>query len=109
MTDHATLNIHRDSAFVDRIRKYGILVNDRLVAMIGRSESVSVLVPAGEIIITAKIDWCGAVPLKLSVEPNQIIDIKVSNRLGALGALYAITFGARKYLKLEVISGPPSE
>jgi hypothetical protein len=98
------LKVIRRTQYVDLIRSYRIRVNGRDVATIGRNAVVEVDVPGGPLTIEGCIDWCGSAPLVVEGRPGETIEVEVSNPWSAWLALWAVTFGRRRYLVLERVS-----
>lgn len=102
--NHGTVRIVRRKRFVDALRSYAIAINQRNVGAVANGGVLTIELPAGEVCIEATIDWCRSDPIRISVEPNRVTRIEVSNNWGALLSIIAITLGYRSYLCLRTIS-----
>jgi len=95
------VRIVRRGGFADALRSYRIFVNGQDVGAIGRDSVLDFKVPPGPATIEARIDWGRSRPLTIEASPGRRTEIEVSNRWGALLALWAVTFGAGSYLSLR--------
>lgn len=99
----ATLIFTRKGQWADMTRAYRLFVNDVEVGEIKRKSTVPVEVQAGWLKIEARIDWCGATPLTLTLKAGETAQIEVSNTYGAIKAASAISTHADTYLTLKQI------
>jgi hypothetical protein len=99
------LKITRHGGFADRLRSYKIFVNDEHVGNVARNSVLDLDVPSGAVKVQARIDWGRSRPLVVNAAPNQTIEVEVSNNWSPLLALWAATFGAGSYLRLEELRG----
>lgn len=95
------LRVFRRAGSTDHLRKYKILVNGAEIGTIARNSVADFQVPSGRLTVAARIDWGRSQPLMIEVKPGKRIEIEVSNTRGPLLAIWAITFGAGKYLTLK--------
>jgi hypothetical protein len=102
------LRVFRHSGYVDKLRKYKILVNGSEVGAIARNSVVDFTVPSGAVKITARIDWCRSQPLLVEVRPGKRVEIEVFNRRGAFLAGLSTIFARGSYLTLKRIPTPPN-
>jgi len=105
MTDARACKIRfiRTSQYADMLRTYQLRIDGRNVGTIARDDAFEVVVPAGDHLIEARIDWARSRPLAVRAAPGEAVEIEVSNRWGAWLALWAITFGKNSYLELAEI------
>jgi hypothetical protein len=103
MAPDGQIKIVRHGAYADMLRSYKIFVNDKAAGTLARNSDLSVAVPSGQIKIEARVDWGRSAPLVVNVAPGQTVTVEVSNRWGSLLSLWASTFGAQSYLKLEEV------
>ncbi|HEX5213138.1 MAG TPA: hypothetical protein VFW22_15545 [Pseudolabrys sp.] len=103
--DTCTLRFIRGTQFADRLRSYKIFVNGQQVGMLAHNSLFEVQAPSGPLTVQARIDWGKSKPLTVEAAAGRRIDIEVSNNWGALLALWAATFGAGSYLKLQLLRG----
>jgi len=96
----AHVEFRRLGGFVDMLRAYKLLVNGQEVGRIKRKSTLQVAVPVGSISIGARIDWCQAEPLELTLDAGETAVVEVVNTHGALKSGYAIVGGAWNYLTL---------
>ena len=102
----ATLKIIRQSEYANRFRNIKILFDDKELCRISNAETQVFEIAEGVHTLHAKIDWCTSNKISFSVSQNQSKGFQLSsfakhNPLGVFAAIYYITFGANKYLKLE--------
>ena len=96
----ARITVVRGGGYADILRAYVIEVNGEAVGRIRRKSALEIEVPAGEVTLGARIDWCRAEPLELLLRPGGMAHVRVMNTHGAWKAGYAITAGAWDYLTL---------
>ena len=99
----STIRFVRPSRFADLVRRYKLFVNGRQVGVLGASGTLEVEVAPGPQEILARLDWCRSEPLRIETTPGQTVGIDVTNDWSPLLAIWAVTFGHRKYLTLKVI------
>jgi hypothetical protein len=76
------IRIVRGSQFAD-LRSYRILINGEMVGAVGAGGVLEMEVPAGSLVIEARIDWGCSRPLTIEAAPRQTIEIEVSRNLNA--------------------------
>ena len=99
------LKIVRQGGYSDRLRSYKIFVNDEHVGTVAHNSVLDLDVPSGTVKVQARIDWGRSRPLIVNAEPNQAIEVEVSNNWGPLLGLWGATFGSGSYLLLKELSG----
>jgi hypothetical protein len=95
------IRIIRRSQYRDALRSYKITINGLEAGTISRGALLDLEAPSGALQIEAWIDWGRSLPLLIDAAPDQKIEIEVSNEWPAWLALWAITFGFRRYLTLR--------
>ena len=102
----ATLKIIRQSEYANRFRNIEIFLDNKELCRISNAETQVFEIAEGVHTLHAKIDWCTSNKISFSVSQNQSKGFQLSsfakhNPLGVFAAIYYITFGANRYLKLE--------
>ena len=102
----ATLKIIRQSEYANRFRNIEIFLDNKELCRISNAETQAFKIAEGVHTLHAKIDWCTSNKISFSVSQNQSIAFQITsfakhNPLGVFAAIYYITFGANRYLKLE--------
>lgn len=96
--------ITRDSGYADRLRKYKVIVNGKVVGTIGNGESKEFGVCDGNNEVFLKIDWCRSNKIIKQINSGDIIHYKGSSSLRGIHlqfALFYALFMPHKYLRLE--------
>lgn len=96
-----TLRITRADGRMDKLRSYDIRVDGQPRADIARNRDVEITLPAGTYSVAAHLDWCRSPAVDIRIEDGQVTALRVSNPWSSGLALIAITFGRKRYLKLE--------
>jgi hypothetical protein len=99
------IRIVRGSQYKDALRLYKIIINGSQVGTIARNSALEIETPCGALAIEARIDWGRSLPLRVDATPNQSIAIEVLNEWSFGLALWAISFGSRRYLTLRRLPG----
>jgi len=103
----ALLRIKRDVQWIDRCRKYRIIIDGREITRIKKGQTVELNVDNGRHEIFCKIDWCRSNKIGLNiVNPDDVRDFKVKSSLRGLKLLFAIVYITilwHSYLALEEI------
>ena len=105
-TRTAILRIFRGGGNTNRFRKYKILVNGIEIGAIAHNSAADFQVPCGTLKLTAQIDWCRSQPVLVEAQPNERIEIEVSNTRGPLLGIWSVTFGSGSYLTLKRVRSP---
>jgi hypothetical protein len=95
------IRIIRRSQYRDALRSYKVIVNGLEVGTISRNALLDIEAPSGALRVEARIDWGRSLPLLIDAAPSQNIEIEVSNEWPSGLALWAVTFGFRRYLTLK--------
>ena len=72
-----TIKLYRTNEYNNRIRDYKIYVNKELIGTISNGESKEFNIKPGTQEIYAKIDWCYSPTLKIELNENETINLKV--------------------------------
>lgn len=101
------LVVQRDSGYADRVRKYKIYCNSKLIGKVGDGESVSFELPDGQHEIYFKIDWARSNKITVDARHDEVSIINVGSSIRGwklpLAAFY-ILFMPHKYLWAKVQS-----
>jgi hypothetical protein len=73
----ATIRIHRTSEYINGMRNYRILIDNKQVGTIADGETKEFVTEAGQRTITAKIDWCSSPDILLDVKDGETIALRV--------------------------------
>lgn len=75
-----TIRIRREhSPWINRFRRFRILIDDVEVTRIANRETVELTVPAGDFSIAAYIDWVGSPTIQSSVGEGEVMSFTVRN------------------------------
>ncbi len=101
----STIQIHRSSEWVNRLRAIKIFLDDKEIGEIGHAESKSFEIPAGTHTLQAKIDWCKSNLYPFMIEEDWKMEFDLcsfakNNSFGSFATIYYITFGKNKFLRL---------
>jgi hypothetical protein len=91
----------REGGWVDRARKYKVLVDGEEVGRVGAGESVTADVPAGSHEVSLKIDWCRSRKQTVQLGADETASFACRPNASALTILYYISFGMGNYVRLE--------
>jgi hypothetical protein len=100
------LRIVRRGGYADMLRSYKIFVNDEATGSIARNSVLDLDVPSGPLKVEARVDWGRSQPVMIEAQPDQTVEVEVSNHWGPWLAPWAITFGASSYLTLKQTPPP---
>lgn len=89
--------------WADRRRAYRVIVDGGEVGRLGNGESASFEVAPGSHELHLKIDWCRSERLALDLAPGETAVIECEAR-NPWQALYWVSFGCRRYVKLTRLS-----
>jgi hypothetical protein len=107
MTGHqATLVIKRTNQYANRMRSIRVLVNNVVAGNLNNGESKEYIAPVGSVTIEAKIDWCKAQPLVLSLREGERKEIELgcnATPRNLWSVFYYTFFKPGKYLYLKVV------
>jgi hypothetical protein len=95
------LRIIRYSKYRDRIRRYELYANGKKLGDIANNTQTDFAVPAGQLSIEARIDWCGSKPLVLQIGSNQRLDVEVVNETSLWSFPFVLLFDWSNYLALK--------
>lgn len=101
------IEVTRPNQFADKARDYRLLADDKVIALLKRGTTIKITLPEGCKKLKATIDWCSSPDFDVSdLQSGRVI---VKNTFSSdvfkstLMPLYYITFGYKKYLKIESI------
>jgi hypothetical protein len=102
----ASIKITRESEYTNRMRAIKIFVDTVLVGTIEDGETKEFEMAAGSHVLEAKIDWCKSNTITFLLNQNHTKSFTLNsfaknNPLGMFAAIYFISFGYNKYLKLK--------
>ena len=67
----ATLIINRTSEYINKLRDYGIYVDEQKIGTIADGESKEFTVPAGKHSVYTKIDWCSSPVVSVVLQDHE--------------------------------------
>jgi hypothetical protein len=73
----ATIIINRTSEYLNRIRDYGVYIDDKKVGTISNGETKEFNVSEGHHSVFTKIDWCSSPTLSVNVNDQETKSLKV--------------------------------
>ncbi len=91
----------RPGGWVDRARKYKVLVDGKQVGTIGQGQRQSFDVPQGPHEVTLKIDWAQSPPLRLDLAEDEAADLFCAPKANVLTVFYFASLGRKKYIELR--------
>jgi hypothetical protein len=98
----ATLELERTAdGYVDRARKYKLVVDGEQRGAIARGETLAVDVTPGQHTVMLKIDWTRSQPLTIEVPDGQTVRLSCEPAASALTVLWYATFGRTRYITLQ--------
>lgn len=96
----ASLEVQRIfGRWTDRLRRYEVVIDGVIVGRLANGESSVFEVPVGAHDVFLKIDWCRSEKVALDLVVGQKAILRCRGR-NPLAALYWITFGRRRYVKM---------
>ena len=102
----ATVAIKRTHQYANRIRPIKVLINTVEAGNVNDNETKEFSAPAGSVTIEAKIDWCKAEPLVLTLREGEKKEIELgcnATPRNLWSVFYYTFFKPVKYLYLKVI------
>jgi hypothetical protein len=93
--------VRRAGGWVDRARKYKVLIDGDQVGEIapGARERFEVLPGTHDVML--KIDWARSQPLRLELAENDEAELFCEPKANLINAPYFATFGRKKYIELR--------
>ncbi|MFT4412219.1 hypothetical protein ACLM5H_00030 [Fredinandcohnia humi] len=76
-----TLLFERENQFVNKTRKYKILLDDEVVSEIKNGERKEVDVQPGTYTVKLKIDWCESKEISIKVSEGDVLHFQCGSRL----------------------------
>lgn len=101
------LILHRGSAVNDAGRSYKVIVKGQRVGKINDGDMQIYTIPAGDVEIYCKIDWCRSNKITKNLQEHEQLDLLVSGRYTGLMALWnmvCVIITPHKYLLLEEVA-----
>jgi hypothetical protein len=89
---------------MDRFRAYRIEINGGVVGELRRDAPLTLELMPGTYTVRARLDWCVSEPLEVRVRAGQTVRYEVCNPWSAAFALYSVTLGAQRYLKITAMA-----
>jgi hypothetical protein len=108
-TAKCSLSFIRRPQYVNFLGRYSILVNDHLIGKLRRNGVLKCEVETGEVVIDAKIDWCGSSPLFVHLKPGEHATIEVFNGTGLSLDLLSALLCQTPYLTLRRVDDPSTD
>lgn len=97
----AQITISRIPGYSNKLRKIKLVLDNQVIDEINDGEIKTINVNPGKHILKAKIDWCQSNEIALNIKEGENKEVSLIGTNPFL-ALYYITFGRNKYLKLEI-------
>jgi len=99
------LIITRSDEWANRLRGIKLFLDGKEMATIGNAEKKEFELLPGKYVVKAKIDWCSSNEVVINFSGDETKELILDsfakhNPLGMLSAIYYITLGTEKYLKL---------
>jgi len=91
----------RAGGWVDRARKYKVLVDGEERAEIGAGDSKSIDVPPGSHEVSMKIDWARSETVTVDVADGKDAKLYCEPNANPLSVVYYVSFGRKKYIGLR--------
>ena len=104
MSAQSTIKLERESKYMDRIRKYQVIVDGEEVGTIKNGESATFKIAPGPHELVLQIDWASSPPVTIDARPGGTVRLACRPKANPLNALYYILFARQKYLELDVVS-----
>ncbi|MBO9681290.1 MAG: hypothetical protein J7502_01235 [Flavisolibacter sp.] len=73
----ATIILNRTSEYVNRLRDYGVYIDEKKVGTIANGEIKEFNVSAGQHSIVTKIDWCSSQTVTFDISDDEVKNFKV--------------------------------
>jgi len=100
MIDGAIEVRRRHVRYADRLREYHVLIDGKEVGTLRDGESGTYPVEAGAHRVHLRIDWTRSESRSVDVPMGETVTL-VCRARNPLGALYWITFGRKRYIRLD--------
>jgi hypothetical protein len=98
----ARITVHRRSqAWINRHASYKIVLDDKHAGRLKRDQTISFEASPGHHTVQATVDWCQSPPLGVTLADGEEIHLDCRTLARPLSALYWMTLGRRRYLKLD--------
>ncbi|MBB1139345.1 hypothetical protein [Myroides sp. WP-1] len=94
------ITIKRSAEFSNKARKIALYLGEEKIGTIKDGETKEFEIQPGQHTLTAKIDWCRSNHLPITIGQDEMLFFNLKGTSPFL-AIYYITFGKNKYLKLE--------
>jgi hypothetical protein len=99
----ARLELERKAdGYVDRVRKYKLVVDGEQRGTIGRGETLAVDVAPGEHTVMLKIDWVRSQKLTADVADGETVRLWCEPAARPATGLWYATFGRARYIRLRL-------
>lgn len=98
-----TITVRRGKGWMDKFRKYRILIDGVEVGRIKQGVELTCEVAEGPHVVEARIDWCSAEPLAVDVGSEDVV-VRVKNSVTVTDlafARYRVQSNQTGYLTLE--------
>ena len=82
--------LERKSEFMNRLKRYKVLINGAEQTVIGNGQTEEYEVPAGENTITCKVNWCGSNSFVVNVKPGEKAFLKVRSGMKFFWPVYIV-------------------
>jgi hypothetical protein len=102
----ATTRIRLERArggYADALRSYRVLLDGAVAGQVKRGQTLVLETEPGTHQVQLTIDWARSEPVDVQVQPGQEAHLRCWPKANPFTALYWATFGASRYIGLEVI------
>ena len=99
------IEIFRRKSYVDKMRAYQVILDDKKVAQVKEGEAVEVDCPNGNHKLKIKLDWCESPTIKFSVD-NEPARFECGSNLTGIKLffiLFYVIFRRKNYISLRQI------
>ena len=103
-SESTTLTVSRSTSYTDRIRRYGVYLDDHQVASLGALESISFSALPGKHSLVIKIDWCRSNVVEFDCRSGGALSFECGSSMTGMRALLAllyVTIWRHQYLWLR--------
>jgi hypothetical protein len=91
----------RADSYVDRTRKYKLMVDGQRRGAVRRGDTLTVDVPAGRHVVALKIDWAGSREVTVDVPEGGVVKLWCEPAASAASGLAHSIFNRHGYIELR--------
>lgn len=100
----ASITLTRDNGYVDLVRDYRVMVDDKEVGRIGQSQTKQFAIEPGTHTVRLKIDWCGSPTLTVDAIEGETVKLECVSALRGWKmclAIFYVTIWTKEYISLQ--------